>query len=59
MWGASEARLANAIIRGYNLMGSGVNRLLIVKQGEQAKVEGEIFRKTLSKQWVIDHPIVP
>ncbi len=40
-------------------MGSGVNRLLIVKQGEQAKVEGEIFRKTLSKQWVIDHPIVP
>jgi hypothetical protein len=32
MWGAPEPRLANARIRGDNLMGFGVNKLPIVKE---------------------------
>jgi hypothetical protein len=32
MWGVSKPRLANARIRGDNLMGFGVYRLLIVKE---------------------------
>jgi hypothetical protein len=50
--------LANVRIRGDSLIGFGVDRLLIVKEGEQAKVEGERLRKTIFKQWVVDHPIV-
>jgi hypothetical protein len=34
MWGVPKPRLANAKIRGDNLMGFGVDRLLIVKKGE-------------------------
>ncbi len=37
MWGASKPRLANAIIRGDNLMGFGVNRLFIIREGKQQK----------------------
>jgi hypothetical protein len=40
-------------------MGFGVNRLFIVKEGEQAKVKGERLRRVIFKQWVIDHPIIP
>jgi hypothetical protein len=39
-------------------MGFGVDRLPFVKEGKQAKTEGERLRRTLFKQWVIDHPIV-
>jgi len=59
MWGAPKPKLANARIRGGNLMGFGVNRLFIVREGEQAKVEGERLRKAFFEQWVIDHPILP
>jgi hypothetical protein len=59
MWGAPEPRLANPRIKGDNLVGFGVNRLLIVKEGEQAKVKGERLRRALFEQWVIDHPILP
>jgi hypothetical protein len=59
MWGALEPRLANAKIGGDNLMGFGVNILPIVKEGKQAKVEGERLRRALFEQWVINHPIVP
>ncbi len=58
MWGVPEPRLANARIKGDNLMGFGVDRLPFVKEGKQAKTEGERLRRTLFKQWVIDHPIV-
>ncbi len=34
VWGALEPRLANARIRGDNLMGFGVDRLPIVRKGE-------------------------
>jgi hypothetical protein len=37
----------------------GVNRLPIIKEGEQAKVEGERLKLDLFEQWVIDHSIVP
>jgi hypothetical protein len=37
----------------------GVNRLPIVKEGEQTKVEGERLRRDLFEQWVIDHLIIP
>jgi hypothetical protein len=37
MWGAPKPKLANAKIRGDNLMGFGVNRLFIIREGEQAK----------------------
>ncbi len=47
MWGALEPKLANAKIRGDNLMGFGVNRLPIVREGEQAKVKGERLRRDL------------
>jgi hypothetical protein len=33
MWGAPEPRLANARIKGDNLMGFGVDRLPIVRKG--------------------------
>jgi hypothetical protein len=59
MCGAPEPRLANAKIRGDNLMGFGVNRLPIIKKGDQAKVEGERLRRNFFEQWVIDHLIVP
>jgi hypothetical protein len=39
--------LANARIKGDDLMGFGVNRLFIVREGEQTKVEGEKFRKVV------------
>jgi hypothetical protein len=59
MWGALKPRLANTRIKGDNLMGFGVNRLLIVRKGEQAKVEGERLRIVLFEKWMIDQPIVP
>jgi hypothetical protein len=59
MWGAPKFKLANARIRGDNLMGFGVNKLLIVREVEQAKVEGERLKKALFEQWVINHPILP
>jgi len=59
MWGAPEPRLANTRIKGDNLMGFGVNRLLIVREGDQIKVEGERLRRNFFEQWVIDHLIVP
>jgi hypothetical protein len=37
MWGAPKPKLANAKIRGDNLMGFGVNRLFIIREGKQAK----------------------
>jgi hypothetical protein len=39
--------LANAKIKGDNLMGFGVNRLLIVKERKHAKVKGERLRNFL------------
>jgi hypothetical protein len=47
MWGVPELRLANARIRGDNLMGFGVERLLIVKEGKQAKAKGERLRRVV------------
>jgi hypothetical protein len=40
-------------------MGFGVNILPIVREGEQAKVEGERLRRAFFEQWVFDHLIVP
>ncbi len=57
--GALEFGLANARIRGDSIMGFGVDKLPIVREGKQAKTQGERLRKVLFGQWVIDHPIVP
>jgi hypothetical protein len=59
MWGALELGLANARIKGNTIMGFGVDKLPIVREGDQAKAEGERSRKVLFGQWVIDHLIVP
>jgi hypothetical protein len=58
MWGALELKLANAKIRGDNLMGFGVNRLPTVKKGKQAKVKGERLKRDFFEQWMIENPIV-
>jgi hypothetical protein len=39
--------LANAKIRGDNLMGFGVDRFPIVREEKQAKAKGERLRRTL------------
>jgi hypothetical protein len=59
MWGALKLGLANARIKGDTIMGFGVDKLLIVREGEQAKAKGERLKKVLFGQWVINHPIVP
>ncbi len=41
IWGVLEPRLANAKIRSDNLMGFGVDRLFIVREGKQTKAKGE------------------
>ncbi len=41
MWSAPELGLANARIKDHNLMGFGVDKLLIVRERKHAKVEGE------------------
>ncbi len=56
IWGASKPKFTNARIRGDNLMGFGVDRLLFVRKGEQAKAKGERLNRIIFKQWVIDHP---
>jgi len=54
MWGVSEPRLANAKIRGDNLMGFGVDRFPIVREEKQAKAKGERLRRTLlNNEWLI------
>jgi hypothetical protein len=47
MWGVLEPSLANAKIRDDNLMGFGVDKLLIVREGKQAKTEGERLKKVV------------
>jgi len=59
MWGALELGLANARIKRDTIMGFGVDKLLIVKEGEHAKTKGERLWTIFFGQWVIDHSIVP
>ncbi len=47
MWGASELGSTNAKIRGDNLMGFNVSRLLTVIKVKQAKTKGERLRRVL------------
>jgi hypothetical protein len=42
--------LVNARIRSGNLMGFGVDILLIVRKGKQAKAKGERLRRALLEQ---------
>jgi len=56
---ALEFGLTNARIRGDSIMGFSVDKLPVIREGKQAKTQGERLRKVLFGQWVIDHPIVP
>jgi len=44
MWGALNLGLTNARIKCDTIMGFGVDKLLIVKEGEHAKIEGQRLR---------------
>jgi len=37
-------------------MGFGIIKLLVVREGEWAKTEGERLREMFFEQWVIEHP---
>ncbi len=39
-----------------NLARFRVNRLPTLRDGEQAKQAGELMRRALFEQWLIDHP---
>jgi hypothetical protein len=45
MWGALELKLANARIRGENLIGFSVEKSLIIKEGKEAKTKVEKLKK--------------
>jgi len=50
MWGASKPKLANARIKGDNLIGFGVDRLFILRKGQKAKEKGERSRRVIFEQ---------
>jgi hypothetical protein len=37
-------------------MGFGIVKSLVVREGEQAKVEGERLKENFFEQWVIEYP---
>ena len=56
MWKIPEPSCVNDATRRDNLARFRVDRLLTLKDGEQAKQARELMKKALFEQWLIDHP---
>jgi len=54
--GKSLSLVLYDVARRDNLAGFKVDRLLTLRDGEQAKQARELMRKVLFEQWLIDHP---
>ncbi len=56
MWKIPKLSHVNDAARRDNLAGFRVDRLPTLRDGMQVKQEGELMKRALFEQWLIDHP---
>ncbi len=56
MWKIPEPGCVNDAARKDNLARFRVDRLPTLRDGKQAKRKGELMRRALFEQWLINHP---